>query len=187
MLDLRLPIGLFFLIVGVILVIAGIVSPEAARDGIRVDLYWGIFLLVFGALMTFFGLKGRPVFRGAQRRGSWRSRDAAPFGGAGARRAIGRFGDALRPLGLFCWSEAWRLQTGVENSPWKRLGFDGLFLCQRARVSVVGEVVDVEGEIGGAVRDGAGGNSEQFRGAALQGGDSEQAGQQAECERAGQR
>ncbi len=62
MLDLRLPIGLFFLIVGVILVIAGIVSPEAARDGIRVDLYWGIFLLIFGALMTFFGLKGDPSF-----------------------------------------------------------------------------------------------------------------------------
>ncbi len=56
------PLVCFFLVVGVILVLAGVVAQDTARDGLPVDLYWGIFLLIFGALMTFFGLKGDPAF-----------------------------------------------------------------------------------------------------------------------------
>lgn len=62
MLDLRLPIGLFFLVVGAILVLSGFLAHDTARVGLPVDLYWGIFLVVFGALMTIFGLKGDPSF-----------------------------------------------------------------------------------------------------------------------------
>ena len=62
MIDLRLPIGLFFLAVGIILAAFGVISPHNApnlHQKINVDLYWGVILLLFGALMTIFGYKGQ--------------------------------------------------------------------------------------------------------------------------------
>jgi hypothetical protein len=58
MLDLRLPIGIFFLLVGLVMTVYGVVSPQMIPNitqQINADLDWGILLLVFGALMTFFG------------------------------------------------------------------------------------------------------------------------------------
>ncbi len=60
MIDLRLPIGIFFILVGVILMIFGLVSPTNIPNidvHINIDLYWGIVLLLFGIPMTFFGLR----------------------------------------------------------------------------------------------------------------------------------
>ncbi len=63
-LDVRLPIGLMFALLGAILVVYGLASNPAiyARSlGINVNLWWGLVLLVFGALMLGFALRsGRP-------------------------------------------------------------------------------------------------------------------------------
>ncbi len=62
MIDLRLPIGLFFLCVGIIMTGFGLFSPHDIPNisqRINVDLYWGVILLLFGALMTIFGFKGQ--------------------------------------------------------------------------------------------------------------------------------
>jgi hypothetical protein len=65
MLDIRIPIGLMFTILGIILLAFGIVShfgllstnPEIYKQhslGINVNCYWGILMLVFGVLMLLF-------------------------------------------------------------------------------------------------------------------------------------
>lgn len=53
-LDLRLPLGLMFVIFGLMLTVYGLVSDRAiyARSlGINVNLWWGLVLLIFGAVM----------------------------------------------------------------------------------------------------------------------------------------
>ena len=61
-LDLRLPLGLLFAILGAILAAHGAVSPPALYRpslGINVDLIWGSVLLVFGLLMLGLAWKNR--------------------------------------------------------------------------------------------------------------------------------
>lgn len=60
MLDLRLPVGVFFLIIGAILTIDGLLRP-ITTPGINLVLNrdWGFCLLVFGALMAFFGARAQ--------------------------------------------------------------------------------------------------------------------------------
>jgi hypothetical protein len=70
-LDVRLPIGMMFTLLGAILVVFGLVSDRAiyARSlGINVNLWWGLVLLVFGAVMLTFALRSRR----AQRNGAVR-------------------------------------------------------------------------------------------------------------------
>jgi hypothetical protein len=53
-LDVRVPIGLMFAIIGAVLVVYGIASDRAiyARSlGVNVNLWWGLVLLAFGAAM----------------------------------------------------------------------------------------------------------------------------------------
>jgi len=60
-LDVRLPIGMMFALLGAILVVYGLASDRAiyARSlGINVNLWWGLVLLVFGALMLAFAVRG---------------------------------------------------------------------------------------------------------------------------------
>jgi multisubunit Na+/H+ antiporter MnhG subunit len=55
-LDLRLPIGLMFSIIGALLVVFGLMSdPEIYQRslGINVNLWWGLVLLVFGLVMLW--------------------------------------------------------------------------------------------------------------------------------------
>jgi hypothetical protein len=55
-LDLRLPIGLMFSIIGAMLVLFGLVSDEAIYErslGINVNLWWGVVLLLFGLGMLW--------------------------------------------------------------------------------------------------------------------------------------
>jgi ABC-type Fe3+-siderophore transport system permease subunit len=52
-LDLRLPLGLMFTIVGALLVLFGLISDDAiyARSlGINVNLWWGLVLVAFGLI-----------------------------------------------------------------------------------------------------------------------------------------
>jgi len=57
-LDIRLPIGLMFSILGFALIIYGLVSDPFIYErslGININLWWGIGLLVFGLLMFYLG------------------------------------------------------------------------------------------------------------------------------------
>ncbi len=56
MLDLRLPVGIFFLLIGAILTVDGLMHP-VTTPGVNIVLNrdWGLCLLVFGALMAGFG------------------------------------------------------------------------------------------------------------------------------------
>ena len=53
--DLRTSIGLFFSLVGVILLITGLIRPEAraALTQVNVNLYSGASMLVFGSVMLW--------------------------------------------------------------------------------------------------------------------------------------
>ena len=60
-LDLRIPIGLMFGIIGVALVAYGVAADRAiyARSlGINVNLWWGLVLVAFGAVMLALARRG---------------------------------------------------------------------------------------------------------------------------------
>lgn len=64
MLDLRLPIGLMFAAVGVLMAVYGLVTGSNAELyhrslDINVNLWWGLFLTVFGAVMFVAGYRGQ--------------------------------------------------------------------------------------------------------------------------------
>jgi hypothetical protein len=61
MLDLRLPTGAFFLLVGIILLGLGLFVPEARASltEANVNLYCGIAMTAFGALMLALARRGR--------------------------------------------------------------------------------------------------------------------------------
>ena len=62
-LDVRTPIGLMFVLVGAILAVYGAAtagSPIYARSlGLNLNLWWGITLFAFGALMLILARLGR--------------------------------------------------------------------------------------------------------------------------------
>ena len=63
--DIRRIIGGLFLLYGLILVAVGIAGSDAVKHkaaGVNVNLWTGIGMLVFGALMVFWAL-ARPVVR----------------------------------------------------------------------------------------------------------------------------
>jgi hypothetical protein len=60
-LDIRLPIGGLFSILGVFLAGYGLVSDRGIYErslGINVNLWWGVALLVFGVVMVALGRRG---------------------------------------------------------------------------------------------------------------------------------
>jgi len=60
-LDIRLPIGGLFSILGVLLAGYGLTSDRAIYErslGINVNLWWGVALLVFGVVMVGLGRRG---------------------------------------------------------------------------------------------------------------------------------
>ena len=62
--DIRLPIGSLFLLLGGVLTVYGIVTKSdtqlyARSENITINLWWGIVMLVFGALMFYFGRKAK--------------------------------------------------------------------------------------------------------------------------------
>jgi hypothetical protein len=65
-LDIRVPIGLLFSVIGLLLVFYGAVSEPSiyARSlGLNINLWWGGALLVFGAAMLFLSRKSLRTFR----------------------------------------------------------------------------------------------------------------------------
>lgn len=54
MLDLRLPIGIYFLLNAAILIVTGVVQPVDSQVGtarLNLDIVWGIVMGAFGAFM----------------------------------------------------------------------------------------------------------------------------------------
>jgi len=76
-LDLRIPMGLMFTLVGLILTVFGAATSGSAiyarSLGINANLDWGLVLLVFGGTMYILGRRG-------QRRALAAPRKAAPEG-----------------------------------------------------------------------------------------------------------
>jgi uncharacterized membrane protein (UPF0136 family) len=59
--DIRLPLGILFLLLGSTLVVYGAASDATLYGqslGINVNLYWGVVLLAFGALMFALSRRG---------------------------------------------------------------------------------------------------------------------------------
>jgi hypothetical protein len=72
-LDLRIPIGLMFSIMGVLLTGFGLISDRAIYDrslGINVNLWWGLVLLVFGVVMLMFAIRARKKAAAGAREGA---------------------------------------------------------------------------------------------------------------------
>ena len=62
--DLRLPIGLMFTIVGLLLAGFGLLGDQSIYQrslGINVNLWWGLVMLAFGALMLMLARSRRPA------------------------------------------------------------------------------------------------------------------------------
>ena len=61
-LDVRMPIGLMFTLIGAVLSIYGLFSPTAIYSrslNIDVNLWWGLVMLVFGLVMLGFAIRAR--------------------------------------------------------------------------------------------------------------------------------
>jgi len=68
-LDIRLPIGLMFSILGALLSAFGLVADKSIFQnslGINVNLWWGIVMLVFGVVMFLLGRRGSATARLAE-------------------------------------------------------------------------------------------------------------------------
>lgn len=70
-LDIRLPIGLMFAIIGLILTIYGLFTTGdeqlyARSLAVNINLWWGIIMIAFGLLMLFLGRRGASSFRTAE-------------------------------------------------------------------------------------------------------------------------
>jgi hypothetical protein len=63
-LDIRLPIGMMFTLLGALLALYGLITSSdvemyRASLGYNINLIWGAVLFVFGAVMLFFALRAR--------------------------------------------------------------------------------------------------------------------------------
>ncbi len=61
--DLRLPIGGLFLVLGVILAAYGVITNAdtamyVRSTGVNINLWWGVVMIAFGALFLFLGMRG---------------------------------------------------------------------------------------------------------------------------------
>jgi hypothetical protein len=59
--DLRIPSGFYFLLVGILVTSAGIVAPEmrAPLTAINVNLYAGFAMLIFGGILLLLARRAR--------------------------------------------------------------------------------------------------------------------------------
>jgi hypothetical protein len=64
--DIRLPIGVLFLVLGALLALYGVMTLGdaglyARSDSVNINLWWGLALLLFGGAMYLFGHRARTV------------------------------------------------------------------------------------------------------------------------------
>jgi len=60
--DIRIPIGALFTLLGVVLVAYGIATRSdtqlyARSENIVINLWWGLIMVAFGAVMLYFGTR----------------------------------------------------------------------------------------------------------------------------------
>lgn len=83
-LDIRLPIGLMFSLLGAVLSVYGVISDRAIYErslGHNVNLWWGLVLLVFGVVFTYYGQRGTKALQsGPAREMEAEDRVAVPHG-----------------------------------------------------------------------------------------------------------
>ena len=70
-LDVRVPIGAMFALLGLLLTVYGLLTNGNASEyekslSINVNLWWGLALLAFGVVMLLFGLSRRGSVQGMQ-------------------------------------------------------------------------------------------------------------------------
>jgi hypothetical protein len=68
-LDIRLPMGLMFTILGLLLTLFGLFADGSIYRrslGINVNLWWGLVMLAFGVVMLVLGRRGMSAMRGAE-------------------------------------------------------------------------------------------------------------------------
>ncbi len=71
-LDIRLPIGLLFSLIGVLLIAFGALSDKAIYQrslGVNVNLWWGMALLLFGIFMLALGWRALKRTHGSSKGG----------------------------------------------------------------------------------------------------------------------
>lgn len=59
--DIRLPVGILFALLGIILTVFGVASDPARYEqslGININLYWGAVLIAFGAVVLLLARRG---------------------------------------------------------------------------------------------------------------------------------
>jgi len=62
--DLRLPIGLLFSLLGTLLCVVGLTTPESLYQkslGLNVNLLWGLVILGFGTVMLGLAFRARAM------------------------------------------------------------------------------------------------------------------------------
>jgi multisubunit Na+/H+ antiporter MnhG subunit len=65
-LDIRLPIGLMFALLGVLLTAFGFLAGKDVYQkslGINVNAWWGLVMLIFGVIMFLLGRRGTATAR----------------------------------------------------------------------------------------------------------------------------
>ena len=65
-LDIRLPIGLMFTLIGALLTGVGLIADKNLYQkslGINVNAWWGIVMLIFGVIMFLLGRRGTATAR----------------------------------------------------------------------------------------------------------------------------
>jgi hypothetical protein len=69
-LDIRIPIGLLFVVLGAILTIYGPLAGQQIYDdhslGFNVNLWWGLVMLAFGIFMFVMGRRGTSAVRSTE-------------------------------------------------------------------------------------------------------------------------
>ena len=65
-LDIRIPIGVMFSLLGILLSVYGLTSDKAIYErslGVNINLWWGLALLAFGVVMWGLGRRGSAAIR----------------------------------------------------------------------------------------------------------------------------
>jgi hypothetical protein len=62
--DIRIPIGGLFSILGLLLIVFALITFNDAEMyakslGININLWWGLIMLAFGAIMLYFGIRSK--------------------------------------------------------------------------------------------------------------------------------
>ena len=62
-LDIRLPMGALFTVIGLLLVLYGLFAQSATTTlSANIDLWWGLIMFIFGALLLALARASRPRY-----------------------------------------------------------------------------------------------------------------------------